>query len=129
MKVISIKDNYFTSPVEAVLQITGLLTNEDWFTLASYYDLSDSQVKLEDLISGRFFIRTEPPPAAHPGGFWKYKHPFAPGFSYSYHVKDEENIIIVYVEIAIDQGSDLIQRGMQSFRMKKSKQGYKILPD
>jgi hypothetical protein len=128
MKAIK-QDNYFSSPVDAVLQITDLLRNEDWFTLASYYDLSDSQVEPEELISGKFFKRIEPPPSYHPGGFWQYKKPFAPGFTYSYHVKDSETIIIVYVEISIDQGSDLIQQGMQSFRMKKCRKGYKVLPD
>ncbi|MBN2440469.1 MAG: hypothetical protein JXJ04_03970 [Spirochaetales bacterium] len=123
------RDNYFVSPQEAIIKITAFLRDENWHDLASYYDLSGSGIPPESLLSGSFFIRKEPPPAAHPGGFWRYKHPFPPGFSYSYHTEDEKAIITVYMEIRIDESEGCIQHGTHSFRMRKSEKGYKILPE
>ena len=70
---------YFTSPQDAVPIITDALRSEDWATLARYHDLSGSRWRREELEDGSFFLRAERPESAHPGGSWKYRHPFAPG--------------------------------------------------
>ena len=71
---------YFSSPAEAVPIITELLVKKNFKILAKYYDLSDSEVKISEMESGDFFIRKVRPKFSHPAGFWRYKHPFAPGF-------------------------------------------------
>lgn len=121
--------HYFTSPEEAVILVNELLRKEDWTTLSRYYDLSESQIDPSELESGRFFIRTEQPEVAHPGGFWRYKHPFPPGFLFD-RVRATENpdVIIVVVSIEIDQGGGLKQRGLSEFKMRRSVKGYQILP-
>ena len=122
---------YFSSPAEAIPIISELFKNEDFKTLARYYDLSHSEVNLSELESGDFFIRKDRPEAAHPGGFWRYKHPFAPGYKFrSVQPTAKEAIYIVGVFITIDQGPDSPeQTGISFFYMIKSDDGWKILPD
>jgi len=122
---------HFSSPEEAVQIITELLKKRDFKTLASYYDLSDSGIKLADLESGDFFIRKKRPEVAHPAELWHYKHPFSPGFKYiSMDSGPRENIYTIRVEIIIDQGtSSPSQIGRDSFYMIKSPKGWKILTD
>jgi len=124
-------NSFFLSPAEAVIIITSLLTKGDFETLSGYYDLSGSEVKRSELVSGDFFIRNTPPEVGHPGGFWKYKHPFAPGFKYTgHHSTDREGVYIVEVGITIDQGKGVpVQRGFSSFYMVKSEKGWQVLPD
>ena len=123
--------SYFSSPEEAVPIITGLLKKEDFKTLANYYDLSDSGIKLVDLESGDFFIRKKRPEVAHPAEFWRYKHPFAPGFKYSGMSSGfRKNVYLIRVEIIINQGEDSpSQVGYDSFYMIKSAKGWQILAD
>ena len=91
---------HFSSPEEAVPIITQLLVKEDFKTLASYYDLSDSGVKLVDLESGDFFIRKKRPEVTHPADFWRFKHPFSPGFKYSSMSNGpKENVYTIHVKI------------------------------
>jgi len=121
--------HYFSSPQEAVIVVTELLRKEDWVTLSSYYDLSDSKVDRRELESGRFFIRTETPPGPHPTGFWRYKHPFPPGFKFDrVNTTADPSVIVVVVSIEIDQGGGVKQRGVSEFKMRKSAKGYQILP-
>ena len=125
------KTYYFSSPADAVKTITDLLEKKNFKTLARYYDLSNSAIKLSELESGNFFIRKERPETAHPAGFWRYKHPFAPGFTFN-NVQTTMNdaIYIVEVSISIDQGSDSPQQiGLSFFYMVKSDKGWKVLPD
>ncbi|NOX84483.1 MAG: hypothetical protein GXO86_00730 [Chlorobi bacterium] len=122
---------YFTSPDEAVPIITDLLKNEDFKTLSAYYDLSGSKVKQADLESGEFFIRREKPAVSHPAGFWKYKHPFAPGFKYnSLQPTDRKGVYLVQVVVVIDQGEGTpSQVGTSGFYMIQSARGWQVLPD
>ena len=122
---------YFSSPAEAIPIITELVKTENLKVLARYYDLSNSEIKLAELESGDFFIRKERPEVAHPAGFWRYKHPFAPGFKFSsVQAAAKDPIYIVEVSISIDQGLDSpIQSGLSYFYMLKSDNGWKILPD
>jgi len=122
---------YFSSPAEAIPFITDLLRNENFRILARYYDLSNSEIKQSELESGDFFIRKDRPEIAHPAGFWRYKHPFAPGFKFkSVQPTAKDEIYIVEVSISIDQGPDSPEQvGLSYFYMIKSDKGWKILPD
>lgn len=122
---------FFRSPKAAVSAIRVMLENADWVLLARYYDLSGSSVDRETLTSGAFFQRTERPEAAHPGEFWRYKHPFPPQFEFdSATSPDETGLVTVRVVIRIDQGANQpAQEGWQEFRMLKSAEGLQILPD
>lgn len=122
---------FFETPKWAVEKIKVMLTEEDWGSLARYYDLSGSDIDRSSLVSGEFFIRSERPEAAHPGEFWRYKHPFSPSFDYSFSSPtDEDGIVIVQVGITIDQGAGSPpQEGIQNFRMRESASGYQVLPD
>ena len=122
---------YFTTPWEAVPIITDLLKNQDFKTLAAYYDISSSKIKRADLESGEFFIQTDRPEVAHPAEFWRYKHPFAPGFKFdNIQSTEKEGIYIVTVMIVIDQGEGSpSQEAYDNFHMIKSTKGWQILPD
>lgn len=122
--------NYFVSPQQAVEVITDLLRGEDFRTLASYYNLSGSGIAATELESGDFFIRKERPELAHPGGFWRYKQPFAVGFKYSGVAPGSgKDIYIIHLSIEIDQGEGSpIQEGRDSFLMIQSEKGWQLLP-
>ena len=119
---------YFASPQEAVEIISELLIKEDWKTLSKYYYLEGSNVDVEELESGRFFIRTNPPEVCHPGGFWVYKHPFDPSFEYLGHEEIHDDTIIVTVHIIIDEGMGMFQEGRKFFAMKETPKGLQVLP-
>ena len=125
------KTYYFSSPTDAIPIITDLLEKGNFRILARYYDLSNSKIKLSELKSGDFFIRKERPEIAHPAGFWRYKHPFPPGFIFnSVQATAKDAIYIVEVSISIDQGSDSPKQfGLSYFYMVKSDKGWKVLPD
>ena len=122
---------YFSSPWEAIPVITDLLKERDFKTLAAFYDLSSSKIKRTDLESGEFFIQSERPELAHPAEFWRYKHPFAPGFKFDrVQSTEEKGVYIVTVMIVIDQGEGSPpQEAYDSFNMVKSAKGWQILPD
>ena len=121
---------YFASPQEAVPLIARLLEGRDFETLASYYDLGESDIDRAELKSGAFFIRAERPPVAHPGGFWRYRHPFAPGFVFSgFTPTDREDVFAVQVEIRIGQGAGAEEQvGYSEFLMVRSAAGWQVLP-
>ncbi len=125
------KTYYFSSPAEAIQIITGLLEKKNFKILARYYDLSNSDIKLSDLESGDFFIRKERPEIAHPAGFWRYKHPFAPGSTFNrIQATAKDAVYVIEASISIDQGSDSPKQiGLSHFYMVKSDKGWKILPD
>lgn len=126
---VSDSQKYFKSPEAAVEQIAVMLKAKNWAALVDYYDLSDSPVERSTLISGEFFYTDEKPAAAHPAGFWHYKHPFPPAFKFhSTRDLEEPSVIEVTVHVEIDQGGGMIQRGMQTFLMRKTKHGYQIMP-
>ncbi len=121
-------DRYFASPQESVDAITDLLKSEDWPALASYYDLSGSDIDENSLTDGTFFINEERPEAAHPAGFWRYKQPFAPGFTFQSAKMLNADQVEVTVMIEIDQGGGMVQRGLDTFRLIAHPEGYQILP-
>lgn len=119
---------FFKDPKQAVDLIITMLVSEDWKKLSRYYDLSGTNVDKESLISGDFFIRKKRPEVAHPAGFWRYREPFAPAFSYLSHHTLSDGIVKVTVHVEIDQGGGMIQRGQDSFQLRKSANGYQLLP-
>ncbi|MFC1680065.1 hypothetical protein ACFL2T_07645 [Elusimicrobiota bacterium] len=121
----------FLSPQEAVERIAKLLREEDWPALAGYYDLDGTEVDPKQLHSGDFFIRTERPETAHPGGFWRYKQPFSPAFKYESHGDSTKHPgdVIVTVGVSIDQGGGMVQRGMSFFRLRRSGGGFRLAPN
>jgi len=125
------KQSYFSSPEEAIPLISQMLINEEFKSLANYYDLSQSEIKQVELESGEFFIRKTRPEIAHPAGFWRYKHPFAPGFEYNnISAGPGQDIYLIRVKISIDQGTGSPKQvGYDSFHMIKSTRGWQILPD
>lgn len=120
---------YFASPAEAVERITGMLEEKNWVALARHYDLSDSPEDRATLLSGEFFYTDEEPAAAHPAGFWHYRHPFAPGFTFhSTRELDEPGVVEVTVMVEIDQGGGMVQRGIETFLMRRTDRGYQVMP-
>ncbi len=123
--------SYFASPEAAVPMLTQLLKDKDYKALAAYYDLSGSDIECAELESGEFFERKERPERAHPAGFWRYKHPFAPGFKFSStQATDRAHVFMVEVSIEIDQGvGSPVQISRAYFYMRKSQEGWKLLPE
>ena len=122
---------WFDSPEKAIPIITNLLKQQDFRTLSTYYDLSASGIDPATLLSGDFFIRKERPEMAHPGGFWRYKHPFAPGFRYIGMTADTvKDTYTIHLRIEIEQGEGAPpQIGLDTFRMIRSDKGWQILPE
>jgi len=120
---------YFPTAEKAVAVAEELVRQQDWKTLARYYDLTGSDAKLADLESGDFFVCKERPANADPMGFWKTKHPFPPGFKFAgIQATTSLDVLKVNVAIEIDQGGGPKQRSVQSFLLKKKGEGYQILP-
>jgi hypothetical protein len=119
---------YFKDPKQAVSLIKTMLVEENWEELSRYYDLSGADVDKGSLISGDFFIRKERPEVTHPAEFWRYKQPFSPEFKYQFHSTSTSGIVEVSLYIEIDQGEGMIQRGGDSFQLRKSTNGYQLIP-
>ncbi|MFC2038653.1 hypothetical protein ACFLUG_02670 [Chloroflexota bacterium] len=119
---------YFASPRKAVEIISELLIKKDWKALSRYYYLESSNIDIDELESGRFFIRTKAPEVRHPGDFWLYRHPFHPHFKYLNHKETDDENIIVTVYIKIDEGMGMVQEGHQDFAMKRTGDGLQLLP-
>jgi hypothetical protein len=121
--------SYFQSPHESVEKIAAMLRARDWKRLANYYDLTGTSIQREELTSGRFFERTTRPPNAVPAVDWRIKQPFSPGFKFD-HTADtnDPSVIEVILKVEIEQGGGMTQRGLDSFRMRHSAQGYQLLP-
>lgn len=119
---------YFRSPTEAVAGMSEMLNASDWKTVARYYDLSGTEIRREDLVTGRFFTNsnsTGTPLLNRPGACG----PCAAGFKYERHAPDGPDTIRVYLKMEIDQGDGMVQRSLAAFRMRKSDRGYQVLPD
>ena len=122
--------SFFGSPEESAARIDRLLRDEDWKTLADFYDLAASGVDKSELTSGRYFLRTERPQEWHPGLAWKYREPFTPGMTFD-HVEStsDPSVVRVVVVRRIDQGGGMPQRVMDDYRLRKSARGYQLLPE
>ena len=120
---------YFSNPEDSVTRSTALMKAGTWPELARYYDLSDGNVARSELESGKFFVRTDPPENAHPGGLWRFREPFALGYTFvSAAPAGPAGIVAVTVGIAIDEGGGMVQRGRTTYHLRKSALGYQLLP-
>ena len=120
---------FFTTPKDAVGEITVMLRAKDWPRLARYYDLTGTAIERKGLVSGEFFYRDRRPAAGHPAGFWRYKHPFAPGFTFHHQEQTAvPNVVEVVLTVEIDQGGGMVQRGLSRFRMVRHPRGWQVLP-
>lgn len=123
----------FASPGAAVPAISAMLRARDWSTLARYYDLSNSDLSYDDLASGGYFLNPDtdarrlPPPENE---LARYR-PFHPSAVYvDTEVTGAPNVYVVHVRHDIDQGEGMpVRRAMDSFRMKRTPLGWRILPD
>lgn len=120
---------YFESPRAAVPGATPLLTAKDWPTLARYYDISGSRVERSSLENGSFFYSERREGMQHPAGFSRYKHPFAPGFKFLRSEPAGEGTQKVVVQVEIDEGGGLVQRGLSAFLMRRNAGGWQFLPE
>ena len=121
--------DYFTSPQDAVPIITRLLTSRDWRRLSEYYDLTGTTIDRMELESGRFFIRTERPAGINPGVPWEYRHPFTPGDTFErVMLTSTPDVYEVTMQVRIAEAGTMTQRGVATFKMRKSGRGYQILP-
>lgn len=119
---------YFSTPQESVKLTSKLLLEEDWNKLTNYYSLQNSDSDtIASLKNGSYFIRSKKPEASHPAVDWKYKKPFPPNFNYLSHSEIGKDSVKVDVILEIDQGNDMIQRGISTYYLKKSKKGYQLL--
>jgi len=89
-----VEARYFSSPRDAVAIISALLKREDFFTLASYYDLSGSAIEREELTSGDFFLRIERPAMAHSAGYCDTSTHFFPDFNTKQYILPKGKVII-----------------------------------
>ena len=119
---------YFEDPRQSVALITDMMVAKQWPKLATYYDPDALDVDLSVLNSGEYFIRKELPKVGHPAGFSRYIQPFSPGFIYQSHKLVGDNIIEITVQVEIDQGGGMIQRGHDIYHMTKSSAGYQLIP-
>jgi hypothetical protein len=119
---------YFSTPQESVELSSKLLIEEDWERLSKYYFLENSDKEtLASLNSGAYFIRDKRPEVSHPALDWKYKKPFPPNFKYLNHIEISKDSIRVNVNLEIDQGNGMIQQGISSFYLIRSRKGYQFL--
>ena len=120
---------YFSTPQESVEITAQLLIQGDWETLSKYYFVEESDKQLIDsLKNGSYFVRDKKPDLIHPAASWRYKKPFDPNFKYSGYLEEEDARIKVDVSMEIDQGNGMIQRGMSSFYLLKSENGFQLIP-
>ncbi|MDP1592306.1 MAG: hypothetical protein Q8M07_31380 [Prosthecobacter sp.] len=118
---------YFSAPEVVVDEATTLLKARDWKMLARHYDLSDSKITQAELESGDYFqpkLKSEGQPS------FTGKRPFPVGFKFiDVEKTDDAAVVRVNAGIEIDQGGGPKQRVRTSFLLKKSAQGWQLLPD
>lgn len=111
---------HFASPQEAVETSSWLVRNEDWKQLASYYDLSGTDVTREQLESGRLFAAGD-----RPGGA---AQPFPPLMRFD-HVEDTARKDVKKVVVVRGEPADEATPQNADFYLRKSKLGYQLLPE
>lgn len=119
---------YFDSPEEAVEIARQLMRAKNWSTLALYYDLDGTAYARADLEDGLFFVRRDRPTDGHPG-VWQYRQPFHPAYVFDTAQETEkEGVWKITVRVEIDQGDGMIQRGFDTFEMRKGEPGWQLRP-
>ena len=107
---------YFASPQEAVETSSWLVRNEDWKQLASYYDLTGSNITREQLESGSLFTGST-------------TQPFPPLLRFD-HVEDTATKNVKKVVVVLPgEPTDQTTPRSDEFYLRKSKLGYRLLPE
>lgn len=120
---------YFSTPKESVELTSKMLIEKDWEKLSCYYFTENSDKEtIASLKNGSYFIRNKRPEVYHPALDWKYKKPFPPNFKYLSHSDIGNDSIKVSLSLEIDQGNDMMQKGMSTFYLIRSENGYQLLP-
>jgi len=121
----------FASPEDAVEIAGGFIREHQWEELAAYYDLSDSDLSIEELAEGTFFHASRTEGMEHPSGTSRYRHPFPPGYRLlQTEPTDRDDTTKVILSLEIDQGIGVPQRALAAFLLRKQADGsgWKILP-
>jgi hypothetical protein len=119
---------YFSSPEAAVPIVTELLRAHDWKRLAKYYDVAAGSSEEVALRSGSGFFRPREKGSASAAMGGEYVQPFSPGARYvSTSATDEAGVVEVTVALDIDQGGGMVQRGVRTFRMRRTSAGYQLM--
>jgi len=118
----------FASPEDAVRQVSRFLEARDWRRLAEYYDLQDGSESRSALVDGSYFVRPFAPSGEEVAA--RQWRPFYPGSEFS-HVNptEDEDVVEVVVEYETEAEGGLRLRGYDSFRMRRSTGGWRLLPD
>ncbi len=125
----SASPRYFASPEEAVAQASKLMMEEDWTTLAAYCEGEVDSATGRSLNDGNYFVRPMKGEDGEDSAARSF-HPFYPGSEFSRVVPtDEPDEVEVIVKYATEAEGGLRLRGYDSFRMKRSDQGWRILPE
>lgn len=120
---------YFKSPESAVETCRTLVRNQDWAALASYYDLSDSNLTRDSLLSGEFFFDDSLPENAGPVSLRRWKHPFPPMYELEFVTPGmTDETVNVTVGFQFEQGGGMWSHTMQTFTLRQSMEGWRMLP-
>ena len=117
---------YFSSPKESISLISNLLREEDLLTLTSYFELENTDIPIDDFLSGKYFMGEID--GQKPVGLFKYVKPFSPGFKFSHLEELENEFTRVHLTLEIDQGEGMVLRSIHSFDLIRSEKGFRILP-
>lgn len=120
---------HFSSPADAVRDASRLLEARDWRRLSAYYDLEGNGELRAALHDGSFFRQAVSSTSDETLGGHRWR-PFHPGSKFS-HVNPtkEENVVEVVVEYETEAEGGLKLRGYDSFRMRRSASGWRLLAD
>ena len=108
--------------------MSELLRQHAWKRLARFYDVAPSSAAEAELESGWAFRSAKSPGSPEAAAMGEYTQPFIPGSRYvSTAPTDDPSVVEVTVELVIDQGGGVMQRGIQMFRMRHTGAGYQLI--
>ncbi len=122
-----VAESYFRSPEAAVNTISALLQDEDWVTLAKYYDLSGSNFDVDQLSDGSFFLSSPSDSDNVPTN--SAQRPFTPGLHF---LQSKQTHIEDIFEVTVsDKNSEHVEatseRPLQTFFLHRYPEGYQLL--
>lgn len=122
-------DKYFDDPRTAVEVSTYLLLDENWAEIACYYYLKDTDLTYDDINCSNFFMQNKKPKNNPlPALYWKYKHPFPPGYRYLFTEPIDVDIMRIWLTNKFEVGEGVRREGRHSFLMKYTINGYQFIP-
>jgi len=127
--MINITAQYFNDIRDAIELCTYLLLDEEWEKLASYYDLTNTTLTYNDIANRDFFMTDiKPFDTPLPANYWKYKHPFPPGYRYLFSEPLDSEITKIWLTNKFEIGDGLVKDGRFWFLMRYKLDGYQIVP-